>query len=161
MTPTHMPGPPHASPERFLNGVGGLILRYGVVLLLVVYGLAKWTRAEALAIQPLVAHSPLTSWLYRVTDLQRGSEILGVVELTTAALMALRPFSPRLSALGSLLATAMFLTTLSFLVTTPGLDPGTGGFLTKDLILLGAAVWTAGEALRAAPAGPRRRAKPA
>ncbi|BDP43841.1 membrane protein (plasmid) [Deinococcus aetherius] len=141
-----------------LLAVGGFLLRYGVVLLLVVYGLAKWTRAEALAIQPLVEHSPLTSWLYQLTSVQRGSEALGVVELSTATLMALRPLSPRLSAVGSLLAAGMFLVTLSFLVTTPGIDPGTGGFLTKDLILLGASLWTAGEALRAVrTASPRAR----
>ncbi len=54
----------------------------------------------------------------------------------------------------------MFLITLSFLLTTPGvwqpgygfpaLSPSPGQFLAKDLVLLGAAIWTAGEALRAA-----------
>jgi uncharacterized membrane protein YkgB len=55
----------------------------------------------------------------------------------------------------------MFLTTLSFLVSTPGVweqAPGfpvpvpslAGAFLLKDLFLLGAALWTAGEALGAA-----------
>ena len=51
----------------------------------------------------------------------------------------------------------MFLTTLSFMLTTPGVwDPffpalsATGSFLIKDLVLLGASAFTAGEALRAA-----------
>ncbi|AXC13936.1 hypothetical protein ACPOL_4666 [Acidisarcina polymorpha] len=43
----------------------------------------------------------------------------------------------------------MFLTTLSFLVTTPHLDAGSQGFLMKDLMFLGAAVYTAGEAFQA------------
>jgi uncharacterized membrane protein YkgB len=52
----------------------------------------------------------------------------------------------------------MFLTTLSFLVTTPGswgvvdglvVPAGAGGFLIKDVLLLGAALWSAGEALSA------------
>jgi uncharacterized membrane protein YkgB len=43
----------------------------------------------------------------------------------------------------------MFLTTLSFLATTPGLDGLTQGFLIKDIFLLGAGVFTAGEAWRA------------
>jgi reactive chlorine resistance protein C len=42
-----------------------------------------------------------------------------------------------------------FLITLSFLFTTPGLSPEWQGFLTKDLVLVGAALWTAGDALRA------------
>ena len=126
--------------ERFLLTVGGIVLRYGIVLFLVVFGLAKWTRAEALGIQPLVAHSPLMFWIYKLTDVQHGSELIGVTELIIAALMAVRPFKPAFSAVGSLLAIPMFLTTLSFLVTTPGLDPHSAdaGFLMKDLILLGA-----------------------
>ena len=61
-------------------------------------------------------------------------------------------FFPRASAVGSLAAVVIFVTTLSFLFTTPGaLAPGSaaGGFLMKDVILLGAAIFTAGEALRA------------
>ena len=55
--------------------------------------------------------------------------------------------------LGSLLAAGTFLVTLSFLMTTPGvLEPTNpfGGFLLKDLMLLGAALYTAAEALEAA-----------
>jgi len=52
----------------------------------------------------------------------------------------------------------MFLTTLSFLATTPGMftvveglpvPSGMGAFVIKDLVLLGAALWTAGKALSA------------
>ena len=138
--------------ERILATVGTFILRYGIVLFLVVFGLAKWTKAEADGIQPMVAHSPLMFWLYRLTDVQHGSEVIGVIELVIAAMMAVRPFLPRVSAWGSILAIPMFLTTLSFLVTTPGIgaSPSDSGFLMKDLILLGAACWTAAEALGAA-----------
>jgi len=54
----------------------------------------------------------------------------------------------------------VFVATLTFLVSTPGIwvmVPGfplavpnaTGAFLVKDVFLLGAALWSAGEALRA------------
>ena len=52
----------------------------------------------------------------------------------------------------SAIAGFTFLVTLSFLVTTPGVfapDSPIGGFLMKDLILLGAALYTAGEAQNA------------
>jgi uncharacterized membrane protein YkgB len=49
----------------------------------------------------------------------------------------------------SLGATIMFATTLSFLFTTPGLSPEWQGFLMKDLVLVGAALWTAADSLRA------------
>ena len=41
------------------------------------------------------------------------------------------------------------LVTLSFLVTTPNQGPDAQGFLIKDFFLLGAAIWSAGEALQA------------
>ena len=52
----------------------------------------------------------------------------------------------------SLMASFALVGTLSFLFTTPGLDPKSidAGFLVKDIVLLGAALWTASEALLAA-----------
>ena len=88
------------------------------------------------------------------------SSLLGVVEIAIGVLIALRPVWPLGSAVGSGLAVGMFLTTLSFLVTTPGWEPSLGGFpalsampgqfLLKDVVLLGVALFTAGEALGAA-----------
>lgn len=131
-----------------LETAGTLILRYGLVLMLLLFGAQKWTKAEAEGIQPLVTHSPLMSWVYHVMSIQRGSELIGLVELTIALLITVRHWSPKLCAVGSIGAIVMFLTTLSFLATTPGLDSGTQGFIMKDIFLLGAAVWSAGEALR-------------
>ncbi len=129
--------------------VAGAILRYGLVLFLVLFGLAKFTQAEALTIQPWVANSPFLGWLYAVTSVQGASNLIGVVELALAALLAVRPWWPGISVIGSLGATVAFLITLSFLFTTPGLSPEWQGFLMKDLVLVGAALWTAGDALRA------------
>ena len=86
--------------------------------------------------------------------------MLGVVEVAIALLIAARPFWPRASTLGSALAVGMFLTTLSFLVTTPGVwEASAGGFpalsalpgqfLIKDLALVGISLWTLGEAWKA------------
>jgi reactive chlorine resistance protein C len=96
--------------------------------------------------------------------MQGISNAIGVAEIVIAVLIAARPFSPEASALGSILSIGMFLSTLSFLLSTPGLWhlaewhplPATnadGGFLMKDVFLLGAAIWTAGEALRSVRAG--------
>lgn len=135
-----------------------VVLRYGLVVLILWFGLFKFTPTEAQAIQPLVANSPLLSWLYAVTTLRGASAVIGVAEIVIALLMAARPFSARVSAVGSVGAIVMFLTTMSFLATTPGsfgrvdgflVPTGAGGFLIKDLLLLGAAMWTAGEALAA------------
>ncbi|WP_224372948.1 YkgB family protein [Hyalangium versicolor] len=143
-----------------LESTGGGILRYGLVGILLYLGAFKFTAAEAQAIQLFVASSPFMGWLYGVLSVQVVSNLMGVTELLVAALIALRPISPRLSAIGGLGGAVIFLTTLSFLFSMPGVwerVPGfplpmtslVGAFLLKDLFLLGSSVWSAGESLRA------------
>ncbi len=143
-----------------LEGIGAKIIRYGLVVILLVVGALKFTAYEAEGIQGLVANSPLMSWGYSVLSVRSFAALLGIIEITLGVLIALRPISPKVSAIGSIGASIMFLITLTFLLTTPGVwqpgygfpfpSPMPGQFLAKDLLLLGAAVWTAGEALRAA-----------
>ncbi len=107
--------------SRF-EAIGSLVLRYGLVLVTV----------------------------------EQFSKGLGTVEVIIAVLIGLRHWSAKASALGSGLAVIMFLTTLSFVFSTPGWEPSLGGFpalsgsvgqfLVKDVVLLGASIWTLGEA---------------
>lgn len=135
--------------SRRLQAIGTFLLRYGLVFLLFLFGAEKWTAAEAQGIQSWMSHSPFTFWIYHVMSVQHGSELIGAAELLIGALIAVRHWSPKLSAMGSLGGAVMFLTTLSFLITTPN-DADSKPFLMKDILLLGAAVWTAGEATMAA-----------
>src|SRR6266849_11157820 len=140
-----------------VQGVGSLVLRYGLVLVIGWIGLMKFTEYEAKGIQPLVAHSPLMSWMYGFLTVRAFSNALGVVEVAIAILIGLRHWSSKACALGSAGAVLMFLSTLSFLLSTPGWEPSLGGFpalsgavgqfLLKDVVLLGAAIWSLGEAL--------------
>ena len=125
------------------------MLRYGLVAILLMIGATRWTPAEAEAIRPWVADSPFLSWVYRVASVQGGSEIVGSIEIIAAVLIGLRLWFPKATVAGSALAGGMFLITLSFLVTTPHQSPDAQGFLMKDFFLLGAAIWSAGEALQA------------
>src|SRR6516225_10052924 len=118
----------------------------------------KFTASEAMGIQPLVAHSPLLSWMYDFLSVRSFSTMLGFLEIGTAVLIALRSVSPKTSAIGSLLAIGLFATTLSFLFSTPGWEPSLGfpalsampgQFLLKDIVLFGAAVWSFGDSLKA------------
>jgi uncharacterized membrane protein YkgB len=138
--------------------IGALLLRYGLVVVIGWIGAMKFTAYEAEGIRPLVANSPLLSWAYAAWGVQGFSNLLGVIEVTVAVLLALRPFLATFSAVGSLMAIGMFLTTLSFILSTPGWEPSLGGFpalsavpgqfLLKDIVLLGAAVWSLGDALQ-------------
>ena len=111
-----------------LKSIGMHIARYGLVIVLLWIGGMKFTAYEAEGIKPLVTNSPLMSWVYRLTSVGGFSAFLGVVEIAIGLLIALRPVWPLGSAVGSGLAAGMFLTTLSFLVTTPGWEPSLGGF---------------------------------
>ena len=159
--------------DQFLAGLGaraealgGHGLRYGLVLILLWIGGMKFTAYEAEGIRPFVENSTLFAWTYPVFGVQGLSNILGVTEIIVGLLIAARPWLPRASAVGSLLAIGMFLSTLSFLVTTPGTWAGEvggfpaisvlGQFLIKDVALLATAVWSFGEAVRAARLTPTR-----
>lgn len=149
------------SKSGLFQRAGLFVLRYGLVFLLVMWGGFKFASFEAEGIQPLLSHSPLLSWLYSVTSVQGASNIIGVVEVTTGLFMASRRWWPAVSGYASLAASGIFLVTLSFLVTTPGvLEPTnpSGGFLMKDILLLGAALFTAGEAFGNANGATARRA---
>lgn len=149
--PVTLPFPQNRA--RLLERAGLAVSRYGLVFLLVMWGGFKFASFEAEGIREFVSHSPFLSWMYAVTSVQGASNVIGVVEITTGLLMATRRWLPLVSGYASLAASGIFLLTLSFLVTTPGVleptNPG-GGFLMKDILLLGAALLTAGEALGAA-----------
>ena len=143
-----------------LESIGAGIIRYGLVIILLSVGALKFTAYEAEGIQGLVANSPLMSWMLSIMSVQGVSMLIGTVEIVLGLLIATRPFAPKVSAIGSIGAIIVFLITLSFLLTTPGVwqpgygfpfpSPMPGQFIAKDLALLGIATWSAGEALRAA-----------
>lgn len=135
-------------PDRRAEAIGGSILRYGLVFFLVSGGLAKFTGGEARFIEPLIAHSPLFAWEYGAIGLQPASDLIGLIEICLGALLALHRWKPRLAAIGGMLVAAQFVITLSFLFTTPRLSSAMSGFLLKDAMFLGAAVWSTGESLR-------------
>lgn len=154
-----MLGTPSMRRQLKLEEAGISVSRYGLVVVLLLIGVLKFTPGEAAGIQPLVAHSPLMSWMYSLLSVQGVSNVIGAIEIAIATLMALRPLSPKASFVGSLGGVATFLLTVSFLFSTPGaaqLKYGfpvlgdAGQFLIKDLVLLGASFWTAAEAYGAA-----------
>jgi reactive chlorine resistance protein C len=140
--------------EQRLSRVGGAVLRWSLVFFFLAFGLYKFTPQEAAGVAPLMAHSPVLFWVNPLLGLRGGSDLIGVVEISLGLAIATRPFKPLISAYGSLATSAVLLVTLSFLFTTPGLDPNSSdaGFLLKDLTLFGAALWTSAEAFRAARA---------
>jgi uncharacterized membrane protein YkgB len=139
-----------------LSTIGLAVSRYGLALVLAWIGFGKYIKMES---RTLIEHSPLMSWVYDVFDVNTVARGLGTLEIMAAILIVARPVSARLSAIGSALAIVLFCGTLSFLFTTPGvvsrfagpvpvLSAMPGQFLLKDIVLLGVAVATLGEALQ-------------
>jgi uncharacterized membrane protein YkgB len=176
ITPTTTPRTTTTTPDSRFDQVladlgawaeilGAHATRYGLVLILLWIGGMKFTAYEAEGIRPFIENSPLFAWAYPVFGVQGLSNHLGVTEILVGLLIAARPWFPRASAAGSLLAVGMFLSTLSFLVTTPGAWADElggfpaigvpGQFLIKDVALLAISVWSFGEAARAARLTPR------
>jgi uncharacterized membrane protein YkgB len=147
---------------RALTTSGHLVGRYGLVVVLAWIGFGKYVKMES---RVLIEHSPLMSWIYDAASVTTVARGLGTMELVAALLIALRPVSPRASAAGSALAVVLFLGTISFLFTTPGvvatqaaglpvLSALPGQFLLKDLVLIGVALWTLGDSLGGRKASP-------
>ena len=168
----HHPPAAAAAAEHPVARAGRLLARYGLVAVVAWIGALKYTSYEAAAIQPLVAHSPLLSWLYSAFSVRTFAAVLGTSEIIAALLIAARPLWPRASAVGSAMGVLLFAGTLSFLFTTPGVLAASGfpvlsvlpgQFLLKDLVLLGVSLWTLGDSLgaaaarRGAPGGGQRR----
>lgn len=135
--------------------VGAAVARYGVALVLLAIGLLKFTAAEAAGIGPLVMSSPLLHWMYSVWSMEAASRVIGTIEIVAAVGIAVRSLSPRAAVVGSALAVGTFLVTLSFFLTAPGIWDtslgfpflgGSGQFIVKDVVLLGASLWSLGDA---------------
>jgi uncharacterized membrane protein YkgB len=122
------------------------ILRWVMVLIFISFGIQKFTPQSAVGIAVYISHSPFVSWL-SIFGIRGEAYLLGVIELTTAVLLAAGAFVPLLSAIGSLMGVGTFMITWSFFFTTPGVvkwslstDPIAwnlaGEFLYKDIVLL-------------------------
>ena len=127
------------------------LLRWALVIVFLWFGCMKFTSYEANGNAPLIAHSPIMSWLNVVFGIQGASDVIGTIELSTAIALIAGAFNPIASALGAAMASMTFVITLTFFLSTPGVaEPMAGGFpaisapigqfLLKDLVLLAASV---------------------
>ena len=170
-----------------LQNTGAHFCRWGLVLVLLWIGGLKAFPYEAAGIVPFVANSPLMGFFYQqeapaykqhmnkegaykpeniawhaANNTYTFSYGLGAVIVSIGLLIALYPFFPGVSAVGSFLCLGMSCVTLSFLVTTPetwvpalgdahhGFPylSGAGRLVIKDAIMLGASVVTMAQAAK-------------
>jgi uncharacterized membrane protein YkgB len=142
-----------------ITAVGTAIVRYGLVVVIAWIGMMKFTASEAVRISQFTSHSPFMGWLNGFLSIRVQSDGIGVIEILAAVLIVLNVVSPRFGAVGGALGVLLFVVTLSFLFTTPGIgDAAAGGFpalsrlgefLLKDLVLLGGSILVLGQSLTA------------
>jgi uncharacterized membrane protein YkgB len=132
--------------------VGTLFLFFYVLLLLIAF-LEQRKHHRLQRVLPLVSNSPLIWWHFKLFGPYIGSDLIGPTEWLTAVLIITGYLKPKASILGDLIATVMFFTTSTMLVTTPGAiisAPGIHGmrymsnlglFLFKDVISFGVALY--------------------
>jgi reactive chlorine resistance protein C len=167
--------------------IGMTVTRAGLVLVLVWIGGLKVYQYEADGIVPFVANSPFMSFFYadpgnykahmnpegavvpanRAWHMANGTYPfalgLGSVIVLYGVLIALNPWLPQASAVGSFLVVIMSFVTLTFLITTPEcwvpdrggpehgfpLLSGAGRLVIKDAIMMGAALVTMADSAKA------------
>jgi uncharacterized membrane protein YkgB len=126
-----------------------LISSVGMIVMLLWAGSYKMTAPGAEGIIPLVSNSPLISWHFKLFGPYIGSDLIGVTEIVAALLIGAGYWRPKAGIVGGLIATVMFITTSSMVITTPDAIisvPGIQGmrymsflglFLFKDILCLG------------------------
>jgi len=130
-----------------------LVTCVGMIVMLLWAGSFKLTALGAEAITPLVAHSPLISWHFRVFGPRIGSDIIGLTEIAAALLFIAGFFKAKAGIVGGLITTLMFFITSTMVITTPGAIISVHGmkymsfvglFLLKDVISFGVSFYLVG-----------------
>ena len=127
-----------------------LVTSIGMIVMLLWAGAYKMTVPGADGITPLVSHSPLISWHFKLFGPYIGSDLIGLTEWIAAILFMTGYLTPKAGIVGGFVATLMFFITSTMIITTPGTTSVVHGvrymsflglFLFKDVISLGASFY--------------------
>jgi uncharacterized membrane protein YkgB len=127
-----------------------LVISIGLIVMLFWAGAYKMTAPGADGIVPLVSNSPLISWHFKLFGPYLGSDLIGFTEWLAAILFVAGYIKPKAGIVGGLVATLMFFTTSTMIITTPGTITVVHGmkymsflglFLFKDVTSLGASLY--------------------
>lgn len=138
-----------------LERKGFLISVLATALILIWLGVFKFTPTEANAIKPLIENHFLMSWLYGFFSVQTVSNMVGSIEIVVGITLLVGLRKPALGFWSGIASSIIFLVTLSFMFTTPGVFkvvdgiPVTEFFLFKDLAFIGISLDMVGRSRKA------------
>ena len=131
------------------RGIPFRVTSIGMIVMLLWAGSYKMTAPGAEGIVPLVSHSPLIWWQFKLFGPYIGADIIGLTEIAAAILFIVGYLRPTAGIVGGLITIVMFFVTSTMVMTTSGAIiavPGIrhmrymsflGLFLFKDVISLG------------------------
>lgn len=119
-----------------ISSLGYYIGVFGTTLILIWIGMFKFTPTEAEAIRPLVENHFTMNWLYKLMSLQAVSNLIGLSEIVIGTLLFASLYWPQLGKIAGISSAVIFITTLSFLITTPGIWRFVDGFPITDFFLV-------------------------
>ena len=108
----------------------------GTALILAWIGIYKFTLTEAKLIQPLVENHFAMGWLYNLFSIQMVSNLIGATEVIVAISLIVGIKYRKVAYFSGIAATIIFITTLSFLITTPNTWKVSDGILVTNFFLL-------------------------
>src|SRR6201996_4086615 len=97
-----------------------LIASIGMIVMLLWARSYKMTAPGSEGIIPLVSNSPLVSWHFKLFGPYIGSDLIGLTEMVAAVLIIAGYLWPKAGIVGGLIASGMFFTTSTMIMTTPG-----------------------------------------
>jgi uncharacterized membrane protein YkgB len=127
------------------------VLRASMVIIFLFFGYTKWFEYSSKILYPYISHGPLIFWLYPVFGIRGATRFLGASEWLTCALLFAGFWNKRIGALGALLSTFTFISTVTIIPFFPdGWAASAGGFpamkgdvafLMKDVVLLAVSLY--------------------
>lgn len=137
-----------------MTRAGRAVALAGVVLPLLLIGHSKFGPVQVVALEQLASGTPWLAWMHPTFGDIGTARLLGGLEIATALLLCASPWAPRAGVVGGALASLTFLVTTSMLLPLPIWEAegptvlnSLGGFLIKDVSLLGVSLVLFAESL--------------
>ena len=139
-----------------IENSGVTLVYIALAIIYIWFGGIKFTDGVAEGMYGMISSNPLVSWMYLIFNKQGMVNFLGTLEVIIGLLFLGRFVNPLLSALAGALSIALFIVTITMMLTLDGIttDAGfpvlsfLGEFLLKDVGLLAASLFVLGNSLK-------------